>query len=90
MWHGEVFIFCLIAALLIILWKNDAQYTGILSNLNGTKIFKWWTKGIESSQPSRVAEAAAEMAQKVRIRSFYSHLILKMNLIIARKSSLNY
>jgi hypothetical protein len=47
------------------LWKNDVQHTGVLSNLNGTKIFKYWVKGVESSQPSRVAEAAAELAQKV-------------------------
>jgi hypothetical protein len=47
------------------LWRNDLQYTGILCNLNGTKIVKWWTKGIESTQLSRAAEAAAELAIKV-------------------------
>ena len=56
------------------MWKNDVQYTGVLSNLAGTKIFKWWVKGVEYSQSSRVAEAAAEMAKKVccKITDFHA------------------
>lgn len=45
-------------------WRNDARFTGVLTHLNRAKIVAWWNKGVESQQPSRAAEAAADLADK--------------------------